>query len=452
MKMPQQQVFKGTGFSSTAQDSIEIQEDALYCVDDQGMIERILMPRENEYKDVLTRAKQKNRLVELNQDQYFLPGFVDLHIHAPQWPQIGTALDLPLNEWLNSCTFPLEARYKDREYARLVYTHLVETLIANGTTTALYFATIHKESSFLLAEICAEKGQRGLVGKVVMDHKEENPDFYRDNSTEQALADTEEFIQQVLELGKTVPQGIYPVVTPRFIPSCSDEALAGLGKLADRYDVHIQSHCSEGDWEHNYVRERYGINDAAALNNFGLLREKSIMAHSVMLDRQDRELFKMTGTAVAHCPLSNAYFANSVAPIKEYISEGMKVGLGTDISAGYSPGILQNIRQAVTSSRMLEDGTDPSLSPDERGRKNSRLTLKEAFYLATAGGGEALSLPVGKLAPGYVFDAQIVDMTAGNPPFQILPDMDPDILFQKVLFGADPEHIIAVYIQGRKVL
>ncbi len=447
-----QTIFKGTGFTSISPDAIEILKDSLFCVDGKGMIAKILQPGEKEYSPLLSQAARENRLVELKPHQYFLPGFVDLHIHAPQWPQIGTALDLPLNEWLNSCTFPLEARYEDTEYARQVYTHLVDTLIANGTTTALYFATIHKESSYLLAEICAEKGQRGLVGKVVMDHQEENPDFYRDASPEEALADTEEFIQQVQELGKTVPQGVYPVVTPRFIPSCSDEALAGLGRLAAKYNVHVQSHCSEGDWEHNFVRKRFGKNDAAALNDFGLLREKSVMAHSVLLDRDDRALFKKTGTAVAHCPLSNAYFANCVAPIKEYMSEGLEVGLGTDISAGYSPGILQNIRQAVTSSRMLEDGTDPSRSPEDRGRRDSRITLKEAFYLATAGGGEALSLPVGKLAPGYAFDAQVVDMTAGNPPFLILPEMDRDILFQKVLFGADPEHIRSVYIQGRKVL
>ncbi len=444
-------IFRGTAFTSVTPDKIRILEDALFCVNGSGMIESVLLPEDDQYAETSAQGQKEDKLVELQPGEFFLPGFVDLHIHAPQWPQIGTALDLPLNDWLNTCTFPLESRYSDMHYARKVYTHLVETLIANGTTTAMYFATIHKQSSFLLAEICAEKGQRALVGKVVMDHPDENPDFYRDASTGSALKDTEDFIRDVKELGKSCLQGVYPVVTPRFIPSCTDRALKGLGELAEKYDVHIQSHCSEGDWEHSFVRERFQKNDAFALNDFGLLREKSVMAHSVLLEKKDRALFKKTGTAIAHCPLSNAYFANCAAPIREYLTEGLEVGLGTDISAGYSPGIFQNLRQAVISSRMLEDGTNPDLSPEKRGKPDSRISLKEAFYLATAGGGESLSLPVGKLAPGYAFDAQVVDVKAGETPVLLFNDTDLEDVFQKILYRTTPDHIRSVYIQGRKV-
>src|SRR5699024_1999909 len=128
-----------------------------------------------------------------------------------------------------------ESKFADLDFAQKVYTQVVKQLLANGTTTALYFATIHKEASVLLAEICAEKGQRGLVGKVVMDDHEQNPDYYRDATTKDALADTEQFIIDVKELAKDVKQGVYPVVTPRFIPSCTDESLKGLGELAAKY-------------------------------------------------------------------------------------------------------------------------------------------------------------------------------------------------------------------------
>lgn len=156
---------------------------------------------------------------------------------------------------------------------------MVGTLLANGTTTALYFATVHKEASLLLAKICAEKGQRGLVGKVVMDDPQGNPENYRDSDTHTALVDTEEFILAVQELAKSTKQGVYPVVTPRFIPSCTNEALQGLGELAAKYDTYVQSHCSESDWAHGYVQERFQKNDAFALHDFGLLSDKSVMAH-----------------------------------------------------------------------------------------------------------------------------------------------------------------------------
>ena len=123
---------------------------------------------------------------------------MDTHVHAPQWPQLGKALDRPLDEWLQKYTFPLEARYADADFAERVYRNLVRTLIANGTTTAMYYATIHLEASMRLAEICLEQGQRALVGKVAMDNPEQCPDYYRDASAGQGLEDTGRFMEQVL--------------------------------------------------------------------------------------------------------------------------------------------------------------------------------------------------------------------------------------------------------------
>ena len=307
---------------------------------------------------------------------------------------------------------------------------------------------MHKEASILLAQICAEKGQRGLVGKVVMDNPEENPDFYRDTDTNTALADTEEFILAVKELGETSKQGVYPVVTPRFIPSCTDEALQGLGNLAAKYNTHIQSHCSESDWEHKYVQDRFQKNDAFALNDFGLLSDKSVMAHCNFISDEDADLFVETGTAIAHCPISNAYFANSVIPIAHFHSKGVEIGLGTDISGGFSPSLYDNIKQSVISSRMLEDGVNTKLPADERGVPGSRVTVNEAFYLATVGGGDSLSLPIGRLAENYIWDVQVIDTT--NLP---LYDSNHDLqdAFQKMMYLIRPENIREVWVQGEKV-
>lgn len=445
-------IFQGTAFTSKSPKEVEILDNYLFCINDDGMIEKTISPEDTDYKAVLDAYHGEENFHRLKEGQYFLPGFVDLHVHAPQWAQAGTALDIPLYDWLNTYTFPIESKFSDLDFAKAVYEEVVSTLLANGTTTALYFATVHKEASLLLAELCANKGQRGLVGKVVMDNPEQTADFYRDADTQTALADTEEFILAVKELAKSTKQGVYPVVTPRFIPSCTDDALKGLGELAAKYDTHIQSHCSESDWEHGYVQDRFQKNDAFALHDFGLLREKSVMAHCNFLNDDDADLFAETGTAVSHCPISNAYFANSVIPIAHLHSKGVEIGLGSDISGGFSPSLFDNARQAVISSRMLEDGVNTAISAEKRGVPNSRITINEAFYLATAGGGESLSLPIGRLAENYTWDAQIIDTTLATAKLPIFnANEDLKDVFQKIMYLVRPENIREVWVQGEKV-
>jgi guanine deaminase len=443
-------VFQGTAFTSKSPTEIHILKDHLFCVNESGRIEKVFAPKDAEYQTILDANQDK--LQCLKEGQYILPGFVDLHVHAPQWAQSGTALDIPLYDWLNKYTFPLEAKFSDLDFAQKVYQDVVSTLLANGTTTALYFATVHKEASLLLAQICAEKGQRGLVGKVVMDNPDQTSEIYRDINTQTALKDTEEFILAVNDLSRKTKQGVYPVVTPRFIPSCTNDALKGLGELAAKYDTYIQSHCSESDWEHGYVQERFQKNDAFALHDFGLLREKSVMAHCNFLNDEDADLFRETGTAVCHCPISNAYFANSVIPIAHFHSKGVEIGLGSDISGGFSPSLYDNARQAVISSRMLEDGVNTTLPADERGVPNSRITINEAFYFATAGGGESLSMPIGRLTENYAWDAQIIDTTVATAKLPIYTENeDLHDVFQKIMYLVRPENICEVWVQGEKV-
>ena len=181
---------------------------------------------------------------------------VDLHVHAPQWAQLGKALDAPLEEWLQKYTFPLEAKFADTGFARQVYASLVETLLANGTTTAVYFATIHVEASLALAEICLERGQRALVGKVAMDDPQQCPDFYRDAGASAAAADTRVFIERLAGLQQDGDRLVHPAITPRFVPSCTDALLQELGRIAHQTGCHVQTHCSESDWARDYVQER----------------------------------------------------------------------------------------------------------------------------------------------------------------------------------------------------
>ncbi|GJM40665.1 MAG: guanine deaminase [Ardenticatenaceae bacterium] len=431
---------------------IEVIENALIAVNDAGIISGVHPPGADDYDKIHQAAIANGRLMKLEEGQYLLPGLIDLHVHAPQWPQAGNALHLPLYEWLQEYTFPLEAKYADLEFAEKVYTSLVDTLIANGTTTTLYFATVHLEATKLLAEICLAKGQRALVGKVAMDNPEECPDFYRDVSAQQGLDDTRALIEYVRTMPGNEHELVSPVITPRFIPSCTDDMLIGLGELVEEYDCHVQTHCSESDWAHQYVLNRHGKRDTESLNHFKLLTNKTVLAHACFINDEDMALIKQQRSGIAHCPLSNAYFADAVFPARQALDLGLDVGLGTDVAGGATPSLLQNCNAAVTASRYLEGGVDMELTQSERGVAKSRIDFKEAFWMATAGGGKALDLPIGLFQENYLFDAIVVDTKVSDSNLVVWDDLDGvEGVLQKIIYNASRQNICKVWVQGKLI-
>ncbi len=430
--MPQ---FRADILQSPERGRIERICDALVSVDGNGMITCVAR---------YDATQTQDDIIDLLGQGVLIPGLVDLHIHAPQFPQLGTALDVPLEDWLLRYTFPLEARYADLEFATEVYGALVARLLAGGTTTAVYFATIHGPASLRLAEICVELGQRALVGRVAMDHPDGCPDDYRDKDAQAAIKDTADFIDAV----RAIPNNtlVEPAITPRFIPACSDAALKGLGKLAAETGAPVQTHCSESDWEHQFVLDRCGMSDARALDGFGLLTRRTVLAHAGFIDDDGMDLIRERGAGIAHCPLSNTYFANAAFPLRRALEKSVRVGLGTDISGGPSAFLLDNARAAVATSRMLETGTDPSTQQDIRGVADSSVDFRDAFWLATLGGADVLDLPVGLLAPRRQFDAVLVDLPDIN-----LVSLSNEDLLQAIVMRASPADLRATWVAGRRV-
>jgi guanine deaminase len=244
---------------------------------------------------------------------------------------------------------------------------------------------------------------------------------------------------------------IKPVITPRFIPSCTDELLRRLGAVARETGCHVQTHCSESDWEHDYVLKRCGKSDTAALDSFGLLSRRTILAHGNFVGAEDIALIRARGSGIAHCPLSNVYFSDAVFPLRKILQQGVHVGLGSDIAGGASPSILENARHAVIASRRLESGVDPTLTREARRRPDSRIDAVTAFWLATAGGGIALDLPVGMFKEGYQFDALIIDGRSRESNLRLNADDAPADILQKIIYLAGRTNIREVWIANRRV-
>lgn len=198
-----------------------------------------------------------------------MPTFTDLHIHAPQYLYAGTGLDEPLMTWLERYAFCAEERIDgDASLARLVYKRLARRMVECGTSAALIFGTIKEESkcvipssrqtapwltdglhlSLILARTFLETGLRGYVGKLSMNAN--SKESYIEVSAEASLAAASSFIRAVKAITHDVPPHlrlVHPVITPRFVPTCDDALLVGLGELAKREDVRIQSHMYDPD-------------------------------------------------------------------------------------------------------------------------------------------------------------------------------------------------------------
>ncbi len=372
--------------------------------------------------------------VTLPDDVVLVPGFVDTHLHAPQWPQLGTALDQPLDRWLFEYTFPLEARFVDTDLARRVWDDMVPSLLRHGTTSVAYYGSIHEDATLALAEACASHGQRALIGRCAMDHPEGTPEWYRDGGPREAVDASGRSIEAIRALDDAL---VAPIVTPRFVPACTDAALLGLAELAAETGTTVQTHCSEGDWEHGHVLERCGVTDSVALDRFGLLRPNTVLAHATHLSDDDRSLIAERSAGVAHCPLSNVYFADRAFSARRAIDAGLRVGLGTDVAGGPSPSLLAQCGHAVAASQRLVDEGDPA----------ARIDTTTAFWMATAGGADLLGIDAGVLEPGRWFDAVAIRLPAAAQW-----DDDWPSRFERLVRLAGASEIERVWVGGRQVV
>lgn len=382
-------ILKGNICYSETKDRLSVNDQA-YLVCCQGISQGVYPVIPEAYRE-LPVVDYGNLLI--------VPGMTDLHIHAPQYPFRGIGMDLELLDWLNTHTFPEEIRYADLEYAEKAYRIFVGDLKRSASTRAVIFGTVHLPATeFLMKELDAS-GLITYVGKVSMDQN--CTDALRERDARAALEDAAAW------LGET--SGKYPnarpILTPRFAPTCSGDLLEGLGKLQKEYGLPVQSHLSENLSEIKWVQELFPWSTCYGnvYEHYGLFgnEAKTVMAHCVHSSDQEVELMKTNSVYVAHCPQSNINLSSGIAPIRRYLEEGIPTGLGTDIAGGANMSMFRCIADTIGVSKLYWRLADQEKKP---------LTMEEAFYLATKGGGSFFG-KAGSFEKGYELDALVLDDT-----------------------------------------
>lgn len=367
---------------------------------------------------------------------------IDTHIHAPQYPNVGLFGSSTLLDWLETYTFPVESAFGSQTNQMKavsqspddappsvlrIYDQVIARTLSHGTTCASYFATTHVPATNGLAALCLSRGQRAFIGRVCMDNPDFCPDYYRDLSPEESVTATRSTINFIHTID---PNGtlVKPIITPRFAPTCSRPALEGLGRLAAEYrpPLPIQTHISENLNEVALVKELFpeAPSYAAVYDTYDLLTPRTILAHAIHLSASERSLIRQRQAKISHCPASNSALGSGICPVRTLLDEGLTVGLGTDMSGGYSPSILEAARQACLASRLLghtvghaqkthqhthENG---DRRPDPLGRE--KLSVAESLYLATRGGAAVVGMEedIGGFDCGMIWDAQLIELGA----------------------------------------
>lgn len=380
----------------------------------------------------VTMQLPSSQEIEHHPDALIIPGFIDTHIHYPQSDMIASYGE-QLLDWLNHYTFPEESKFADKGYARDVADRFLKELLRNGTTTALVFGTVHKQSVDAFFEAAEQQNLRMICGKVMMDRHA--PDYLTD-TPESSYQDSKELIDAWHEKGR-----LHYAVTPRFAPTSTPEQLAEAGKLLNEYDnLYLHTHLSENLKECEWVQALFpdSKNYLDVYDQHQLLSQRSVFAHGIHLCEQEYQRLHETGSAIAFCPTSNLFLGSGLFDLAKAELHQVNIGMGTDVGGGTSFSMFTTLNEAYKVIQLQGQNLDPIKS----------------FYLATLGGAKALRLDnkVGNLAVGTEADFVVLDKAA-TPLIKTRLERSNDItdtLFALTVL-ADDRVIKATYSMGECV-
>jgi len=359
-----------------------------------------------------------------------MAGFIDTHIHFPQYRMLAAAAT-DLLDWLARYTFPEEARYADKPYAEAAAEIFLQRLFANGTTSAMAFCSSHKVCAEALFAAATKRNMALITGKTMMDR----------NATPAVEDEAEQSARDTLALHKAFhgKGRLRHAVTPRFAITSSDRQLKLAGEvLQDCKGALMQTHLSESPAEIARVKELFP-NDrdyTSVYERFGLVTAQSRFAHGIHLSESECQRLSEAGASVMHCPTSNNFLGSGLMSMNKL--KDVNIGIATDVGGGTSFSMLQTLGETYKVQMLC-------------GRK---LKAAELFRMATLGNAKCLniahetgSLDVGKFADVIVLDPEATPVLAAR---NALSNSIEDVLFALALLG-DDRAIAATFVAGHRM-
>ena len=414
-------ILKGTIVSAPALGALDITENG-YLVAVDGIIQGVYETLPPQFAGCAVEDCGRDLILQ---------SFADMHLHAPQYPMLGMGMDLPLLEWLDTYTFPTEAKFADTDFARQVYRALAAELAKSGTTRVCMFSSLHREATLILMEELENAGITGFVGKVNMDR---NGGVNLQETTEESIRETHRWLDECGAFSH-----IKPIITPRFTPSCTNELMQALGEIAGARNLPIQSHLSENTGEIAWVSELHPdcTQYWETYAKYGLWNDRTLMAHCVWSDERERRAIRDAGVWVVHCADSNQNILSGVAPIRVMLNEGIRVTLGSDIAGGDHLSMFDAAAASIRASkaRSILDNWQTDF-----------LTVAEGWYLATSAGAEFFGEKPG-FAPGNPLHAIVLR----DDDLPAVRELTARERFERCVYRRQENAVRAVWSAGRKI-
>jgi guanine deaminase len=421
------QVIKGQTLTFTSEGSPKHEEKGAVVVGDDGTIlwagPQPLIPQSFRQAEAADYG-----------DMIVMPGFIDAHIHFPQYRMLA-APGKDLLDWLTRFTFPEESRYADSDYAAAAAEIFLGRLFCHGTTAALAFCSVHKACADALFAAASKHNMALVTGKTMMDR---NAIPAVQDGPETGARETEELYNAWHGKGR-----LRYAVTPRFAITSSEAQLKLSGELLKTLSgALMQTHLSESPGEIAFVRQLFP-NDkdyTDTYDRFGLLGGRSLFAHGIHLSERECARLSESGSTIVHCPTSNTFLGSGLMSMPHLLKSDRPVAMGvaTDVGGGTSYSMLATLGE--TYKVQMLTGYKPSAF--------------ELFHLATRGNAERLHIghETGAIEIGRYADLVVLDPCA-TPVLgsrqQVSSSLE-DILFSLMILG-DDRAIAATYVAGRKV-
>ncbi|MCC7390548.1 MAG: amidohydrolase family protein [Phycisphaerales bacterium] len=366
---------------------------------------------------------------------WILPGFIDAHLHLPQWDCRG--LDgLSLFDWQKQVAYPAEERFADPDCAERVAEEFVGGMIAHGTTTVAAFGSPFPEATDRAFRVFERRGLRAVFGLMLNDmHVPERLSTPAGRALESAGALAARWHNQG---GGRLQYAL----CPRSATCCSKELLRGVAALAESIGAHVLTHIAESEAVESAVRDMYPdlLDDVDLFAETGLLTRRTLLGHGVCLSDSLRRQVAETGAAVVHCPTANLFLE---CGLMDYLGERqaqIPVALGSSVGAGPEPFMPQVAVACLQTAKALKVRAIP------RGSYTAPRPA-EGWWLLTGGAAQALDMGdrIGALEPGYEADCLVVR------PEPWIAGLAPEQQVSALLYTLRPHHIEHVYIAGRRV-